>query len=48
MSDAKEQIAKLGMVLVESGPPDELIRFIAAEGERRGKVVRQAGLAGAL
>lgn len=48
MPDAKEQIATLGMVLVESDPPDELLRFIAAEGERWGKVVRQAGLAGAL
>ena len=48
MPEAKEQISKLGMVLVESDPPDELIKFIAAEGERWGKIVRQAGLAGAL
>ncbi len=48
MADAKEQIAKLGMVLVESDPPDELMKFVAAEGERWGRVVRQAGLEGAL
>jgi tripartite-type tricarboxylate transporter receptor subunit TctC len=48
MPEVKEQISKLGMVLVESDPPEELSKFIAAEGERWGKVVRQAGLAGAL
>lgn len=48
MPDAKEQIGKLGMVLVESPPPDELKAFVAAEAERWGKVVKQAGLEGSL
>ncbi len=48
MPDAKEQIGKLGMVLVESPPPDELKSFVSAEAERWGKVVKQAGLEGSL
>lgn len=48
LPDAKEQVAKLGMILVESDPPAELRAFIAAEGERWGKAVRQAGLEGTL
>ncbi|HEX4893778.1 MAG TPA: tripartite tricarboxylate transporter substrate binding protein [Hyphomicrobiaceae bacterium] len=48
MPDAKEQISKLGMVLVESDPPDELLKFIASEGERWGGAVQRAGLAGTL
>lgn len=48
MTDAKEQISKLGMILVESPPPAELSQFLKAEGERWGKVVRQAGLVGSL
>jgi tripartite-type tricarboxylate transporter receptor subunit TctC len=46
--EAKEALAKLGMVLVESDPPEAVSKFIAAEGERWGKIVRQAGLAGTL
>jgi tripartite-type tricarboxylate transporter receptor subunit TctC len=48
MPDAQEQIARLGMVLVESDPPEKLAEFIASEGARWGKVVQQAGLAGTL
>lgn len=48
MPDAREQIAKLGMILPESPSPDELTRFVVAEAERWGKAVRQAGLAGSL
>lgn len=48
MPEAKEQIGKLGMILVESPSPDELRRFIETENERWGNVVRQAGLAGTL
>jgi tripartite-type tricarboxylate transporter receptor subunit TctC len=46
--EAKEQIAKLGMVLPESPPPDQLPQFVAAETVRWGNVVRQAGLVGTL
>ncbi len=46
--ESKEQIAKLGMIPVESPSPDELVRFVEAEAERWGKAVRQAGLAGSL
>jgi tripartite-type tricarboxylate transporter receptor subunit TctC len=48
MPEAKEQILKLGMILVESPSPDELRGFIEAEGTRWGNVVRRVGLAGAL
>ena len=46
--EGKDQIAKLGMIPVESPSPEELQRFVAAEGERWGKAVQQAGLAGTL
>lgn len=48
LPDAKEAIAKLGMVLVESDPPGSLVKFIESEADRWGKVVKQAGLAGTL
>ena len=48
LPEAKEQIAKLGMVLVESPPPADLKTFVEAEGARWSAVVRQAGLAGSL
>ena len=48
LPEIQEQIAKLGMVLVDSPPPEELQRFIDSEIERWGKVVRSAGLEGTL
>lgn len=48
LPDVQDQIAKLGMVLVDSAPPEELQRFIDSEIERWGKVVRAAGLEGTL
>ncbi len=48
LPEAKEQIAKLGMIPVDSPSPEDLKRFVASEAERWGKAVRQAGLAGSL
>ena len=48
MPEAKEQTAKLGRVLPESPPPDQLPQFVAAETVRWSNVVRQAGLVGTL
>jgi tripartite-type tricarboxylate transporter receptor subunit TctC len=48
MPEAKEQIARLGMILVESPPPEELQRFVETEGARWSEAVRKAGLAGTL
>jgi tripartite-type tricarboxylate transporter receptor subunit TctC len=41
--DARQQIAKIGLVAVDSGPPEELTRFIAVEIARWAKVVERAG-----
>ncbi len=46
LPEAREQIAKLGMIPVDSPSPEELQRFVLTESERWGKAVQQAGLAG--
>jgi tripartite-type tricarboxylate transporter receptor subunit TctC len=48
IAELREQIERLGMIPVESEPPAELKKFVAAEADRWGAVVRQAGLAGTL
>ena len=45
-ADTRREFVRLGLVPVDSAPPDELKRFVAAEIARWAKVVRQAGLAG--
>ncbi len=44
--DMRNEFVRLGLVPVESLPPDELKRFVASEIARWANVVRQAGLAG--
>jgi len=44
--DTRSEFVRLGLVPVESLPPDELKRFVASEIARWANVVRQAGLAG--
>jgi tripartite-type tricarboxylate transporter receptor subunit TctC len=44
--DMRNEFVRLSLVPVESLPPDELKRFVAAEIARWANVVRQAGLAG--
>ncbi len=46
--EARDQIANLGMIPVDSPSPEELKAFVLAESERWGNAVRQAGLAGTL
>jgi len=46
MPEVKEQIAKTGMVPMDSMPIPDLQKFIASEIDRWGKVVKQAGIAG--
>jgi tripartite-type tricarboxylate transporter receptor subunit TctC len=41
-----EQIARFGMIPVDSPPPDELHRYVGAETARWGQIVKQAGAAG--
>jgi tripartite-type tricarboxylate transporter receptor subunit TctC len=41
--ETREQIAKIGLVPVDTGAPDELARFVAAEITRWGEVVRKSG-----
>ena len=45
-ADTRREFVRLGLVPVDSGTPEELKTFVASEGERWAKVVRQAGLAG--
>jgi tripartite-type tricarboxylate transporter receptor subunit TctC len=45
--DVREEfIQRQGLIPVESGPPDELLRFVESEIARLGAIVRKAGLAG--
>jgi tripartite-type tricarboxylate transporter receptor subunit TctC len=44
--DTRREFVKLGLVPVDSVPPDELKRFVLSEIGRWGQVLRQAGLAG--
>jgi tripartite-type tricarboxylate transporter receptor subunit TctC len=46
-SDMQSEFARLGVVPVESPPPEELKGFVLKEIVRWGNIVRQAGLAGA-
>ena len=43
MPDTRAQIEKIGLIPVETGPPEDLQRFIHAEIARWGKVVKQSG-----
>src|SRR5262249_60449927 len=47
LPDVQQQIVKLGMIPGGTASSEELERFIAAEIARWGKVVTQAGVAGA-
>jgi tripartite-type tricarboxylate transporter receptor subunit TctC len=42
----RKEFVRLGLVPVESAPPDELKRFVEAEIARWGGIVRDSGLAG--
>ena len=43
LPDTREQIARIGLVPVETGPPAELQRFVTAEIARWAKVVERSG-----
>jgi tripartite-type tricarboxylate transporter receptor subunit TctC len=45
-AEVRQEFLKLGLVLVNSPPPEELKRFVQAEIVRQGDLVRRAGLAG--
>jgi tripartite-type tricarboxylate transporter receptor subunit TctC len=45
LPETREQIARIGLVPVDTGPPDALARFIASEIGRWGEVVRKSGAA---
>ncbi len=45
-AQVRQEFIKLGLVLVNSPPPDELKRFVQAEIVRQGDLVRRAGVAG--
>jgi tripartite-type tricarboxylate transporter receptor subunit TctC len=47
MPDVQEQIGRIGMMPYDSPPPAELASFISSEVARWGKIVQQAGIAGA-
>ena len=40
------ELTRLGLLPVQSPPPDELKRYVAAEIERWGDIVKKAGLIG--
>ena len=44
--EIKQQIARFGMIPVDSPPPEELRRYVGSETVRWSKIVRQAGAAG--
>ena len=44
--DMKAQMAKIGMIAVDSPSPEALQSFIGSEVARWGKIVQQAGIAG--
>jgi tripartite-type tricarboxylate transporter receptor subunit TctC len=41
-----EQVAKMGLLRIDSAPPDELQRYLLAEIDRWGKLVHEVGIAG--
>jgi len=44
--DVKEQMAKIGMIAIDSPSPEQLQAFVSSEVTRWGKIVQQAGIAG--
>jgi len=42
----EQQMVKMGLIAINSPPPDELQRFLAAEIARWGKLVEEVGIAG--
>ena len=46
LPEMQKQIFEIGLIPVDSPPIEELRRFITAETERWGKLVRQLGIAG--
>jgi tripartite-type tricarboxylate transporter receptor subunit TctC len=44
--EVHDQIARFGMIPVDSPPPEELHRYVASETARWAKIVREAGAAG--
>jgi tripartite-type tricarboxylate transporter receptor subunit TctC len=44
--DVSEQIARLGMIPVDSPPPEELHRYVGSETARWSRIVQQAGATG--
>jgi len=46
LPDMKTQMAKIGMIAIDSPTPDELASFVGSEVTRWGKIVQQAGIAG--
>ena len=44
--DVQQAIVKMGLISNDTAPPDELKRYLDAEIERWGKLVRQVGIAG--
>ena len=44
--EVREQIARLGMIPVDSPPPEELHRYVGSETARWSKIVQQAGATG--
>lgn len=46
LPEIQQQIVKIGMIPLDSPPPEELQPFIDSEIVRWGKIVQQAGIAG--
>jgi tripartite-type tricarboxylate transporter receptor subunit TctC len=46
MPDVRQQIINIGMIPIDSPPPEELRRFVKSEMTAWGKIVQQAGVAG--
>lgn len=46
LPEMKKEVAEIGLIPVDTPPVDELRRFIDAETERWGKLIRQIGIAG--
>ena len=44
--DFKAQIVKMGLIAIDSPPPDELKRYLDAEIVRWGELVKEVGIAG--
>ena len=47
MPEVQKQLAKIGMIPIDSPSPEELRSFVGTEVARWGKIVQQAGIAGA-